>query len=77
VDQHHKHSVNHKESLEQIDRLTREEATQKQSLESGFSASKTQMMPGEIGKRVLKKSVMKVKSILPHFPFKTKPWMNL
>jgi len=60
--------VNHKELLEQIDRLTREESMKKQSLESGFSAFKGQMTPGEIAKRLLKKGVMKVKSLLPHFP---------
>jgi hypothetical protein len=72
VGQDHKPSVNHKELLEQIDRLTREEATKKQLLESGFSTFKTQMMPGEIAKRLLKKGVMKVKSILPHFPSRSK-----
>jgi hypothetical protein len=64
--------VNHNELLEQIEKLTREEAMKKQTVESGFSTFKRQMMPGEIAKRILKKGVMKVKSFLPHFPSRTK-----
>ena len=39
----------------------------KQILVSGFSTFKKQMMPGEIAKRLLRNSVQKVKSFLPHF----------
>jgi hypothetical protein len=59
--------VNHKELLERIDRLQKEEEMKKQILVSGFSTFKKQMMPGEIAKRLLRNSVQKVKSFLPHF----------
>ena len=41
--------MTHKELLEQIDRVTREEEMKKQSLESGFSEFKKQMMPAALG----------------------------
>jgi len=59
--------VNHKELLERIDRLQEEEEMKKQILVSGFSTFKKQMMPGEIAKRLLRNSIQKVKSFLPHF----------
>ena len=59
--------MNHKELLERIDRLQKEEEMKKQILVSGFSTFKKQMMPGEIAKRLLRNSVQNVKSFLPHF----------
>jgi len=73
VDQYYIYFMTHKELQEQIDRLSREESMKKQSLESGFSTFKRQMLPGEIAKRILKRGVMKVKSVLPHFSSGSKP----
>jgi hypothetical protein len=59
--------VNHKELLERIDRLEREAEMKNQILVSGFSTFKKQMMPGEIAKRLLRNSIQKFKSFIPHF----------
>jgi len=59
--------MNHKELTERIERLTREEEMKKQTLETGFSTFKKQLMPGQIAKRVLRNGLQKVKNILPHF----------
>jgi len=63
--------VNKAELSERIEQLTNRELLLKSRLKKGFVELKSELMPIQIAKRILKAPLIKIKSFLPKFAFRS------